>query len=192
MKKIKVALRNMKFATAAVKDVKHVALVPEVAHALAQWIKAKTGSVAPGVLIGGIVMSFYSKPRYTEDIDLLFLTEESIPSEVEGFRHSRKGAFEDCTTHVEIKLVTAKSINVPHEVVKKVFDTAVVYDGLKVASLEALIVLKLYGADHPKRTNIDLGDIDIVLEHNPHINLDGWHLNEVHKARLKDALSRLE
>lgn len=56
------------------------AIVPEVRNALAAWVKAK----GAGILIGGLALSFYIKPRYTEDVDLLFMTDTEVPDEVPG------------------------------------------------------------------------------------------------------------
>jgi hypothetical protein len=172
-------LRNMKFARAAVTDINHVAFVPEVQHALTQWIKAKTGTVAPGVLIGGLAMSFYSKPRYTQDVDLLFLTPSQIPTEVIGFKPHRKGAFEEYDTQVEVEVNTSASFKtLPHSIVTKVIDTAVDHGGIRVASLEGLIALKLCASESEGRKFKDLADIETLVEANPAVTMEGWSLPE--------------
>jgi hypothetical protein len=183
-------LRNMRFATAIVHDLSHVALVPEVQHTLIQWIKAKVGPVAPGILIGGLAMSFYAKPRTTQDIDLLFLSEALIPLKMTGFRRNRKGAFENRDTNVVVEVITPESINLPSAVAQKVYQTARNHSNLKVASLEAMIVLKLFGADSKKRELQDLGDIVRMLESNPEVYLQDWPLSNVHRDRYEDAKER--
>lgn len=162
------------------------AIVPEVLNTLKHWIAANKSDGNPGVLIGGIALSFYAKPRYTEDIDLLFINSQQIPSEVVGFKKHRQGALLDKNTHVEIKTVTPESVNVPASVFQQVINTAKPIDGLLVASLEGLIVLKLHSADTPKRTTLDSGDIIRLLDANPNFtinDLSGWNLSPTHINR---------
>ena len=183
---MKIKLRNMCFAHAAVHDIHHVALVPEVQQALAAWIKAKTETCAPGVLIGGLAMSFYAKPRYTEDADILFLSATDIPETVKGFKRTRSGAFQENKTHVEVEVVTTQSINQTQELVKKVIETAVIHDGIKVASIEGLIALKLVASDNPKRKHRDLGDIDLMLENNPRPDMSEWPIEQKHFTKFEE------
>ena len=75
-------------------------LVPEVKHTLQQWHTANAESKA--VLIGGIALSFYVKPRTTEDADFLYLSETDIPTEVVGFKKMRAHSFRENRTHVEV------------------------------------------------------------------------------------------
>ena len=181
---MKITLRNMSVYSAAVSNVGHAAIIPEVSHALVKWVKSKVGFVAPGVLIGGLAMSFYARPRATTAVDLLFLTEETIPSAVYGFKRHRKGAFEEKDTQVEIEVNTSKSFNLPAEVANKVFSTAVTHDGLRVASKEAMVVLKLYGSDNAKRLHKDLADIIAIIENFPDVSVDDWSLEPRHVDRL--------
>ena len=147
-----VGLRNMAYASGPVSQLSQAALVPEVAHALLQWAKVRlSGSQAPGVLIGGLALSFYTKPRETTDVDILFLSDEDIPTDIPGFKRVRKGALQENKTHVEIETCSASNINLPQSVVRKVFDTSHDHGGLRVASLEAMIVLKLWGSDTLRR-----------------------------------------
>ncbi len=188
---MKLSIRNMEFARTSVSSWRNAAFVPEVGHALAKWVKAKTGAVAPGILIGGLAMSFYAKPRYTEDIDLLFLEDHEVPKEVEGFKKHRLSAFEDREDNVEVELVTATSIGIPQVVARKVIETAVEYDGIRVASLEAMVVLKLYGSDNPRRLHHDMADVDRILENHPNVDLSGWLLTPKQKARFVESYHRM-
>lgn len=179
-------LRHLGAAQSSVSDIKHAALVPEVSHALLQWIKQKAVSER-SVLIGGVAMSFYSKPRYTTDADFLFLSDEDIPQESpEGFRRNRKGAFENKRTGVEIEVCTPQAINLPTAIAKKVFSTSHLLDGVRVASLEGLIALKLIGAETPKREHRDLGDIQTLIESNSgrDLSLADWPLSPEQRTRL--------
>ena len=165
---------------------KSLAVAPEVGHALAEWISAQAGS--SGVLIGGLALSMYATPRYTEDVDLLFLNEEDIPASVEGFKRTRKHAFEEKRYQVEIEVNTPVQIELPLAVANLVFKTAHEVAGLRIASREALVVMKLFGSLTPKRKHKDLGDIQRILEHTPNINIDDWPV----PADLKQEFLRLQ
>lgn len=185
-------LRRLGYTTAAVRDPKKIALVPEVQHALAQWIKSTFGykhpGAVPGILIGGLAMAFYAKPRETTDVDLLFLSDSDIPSGLDHFKRTRKGAFQEQQTHVEIEVCTPASINLPPAVARKVAQTADSYSGLKVASVEGMVVLKLFGSDTPRRALRDQADIQAILENFPSIDLSDWALSDAHKQRLQEIM----
>ena len=188
---MEIHLRRMSVYSSAVSDVKYAAMVPEVSHALMAWIKAKLPANESGVLIGGLAMSFYARPRETTDVDLLFLRKSDIPEQVAGFKRYRPGAFRENTTHVDIEVTTPDSFDLPQAVVDKVFDTAILHDGIRVASREAMVVLKLYGADTPRREFKDLADIVAILEVQP-VNLSAWTslLKPHHLSKFADAKVR--
>lgn len=178
-------LRNMLFSASSVSELRHAALVSEVSHALLQWVKSNphTPNSDSGVLIGGLALSFYSKPRYTTDIDLLFLSSDiAVP---EGFKRNRPSAFTEKQTHVEVEIVTPASVGIPVSVARKVVETAHVVDGLRIASKEALVVLKLFGADTPKRKHKDLADIQALLETGD-VDVSDWSLSDDHKKTLDE------
>jgi hypothetical protein len=56
-------------------------MMPEVITALRDWAKAK----APSALIGALALSYYVKPRFTQDIDFLFAEDADVPDRVPGF-----------------------------------------------------------------------------------------------------------
>jgi len=115
-------------------------LVPEVAEALEEWIN---NSRSNGVLIGGLALSFYVKPRTTQDIDILFLTPGDIPTKVLGFKRTRKGAFQHNKTHAEIEVVVPATINISEQLAQKIFATAIEHDGIKIASPAGIVATKL-------------------------------------------------
>lgn len=115
-------------------------LVPEVKRALEDWAK---NTNCPFVLIGGGALSFHVIPRMTMDIDTLFLVKEDIPEKVNGFKRTRPSAFQHNKTHVEVEVLYADSINISHQLVKQVLDSAVVSNGIKIASKSGLVALKL-------------------------------------------------
>ena len=139
-------------------------LIPEVERAFSDW-KKSAGS-AKCVLIGGVALSFYVKPRTTTDADLLFLTKEDIPEQVEGFKRTRQGAFIHKITHVEIEVLTPQSINMPVEIAQAIYDTARTDGGIKIASPAGLIVSKL-----GRFSRQDQADIEALYTHE-RVNLD--------------------
>ena len=171
------SFRNMAAYRIAATNLGHVALLPEVQHALTAWIKATTPSNR-GVLIGGLAMSFYAKPRTTDDVDLLFLEAHHIADELPGFKRYRPGAFQENSTHVSIEVTTPASFDLlTPAIARKVVETAVEFDGLKVASREGMIALKLCSAQTPKRKFKDMADIVSLLEGNIGLPMAGWPLS---------------
>lgn len=115
-------------------------IAPEVEMALHDWI---SNNESDCVLIGGIALSFYVKPRYTVDIDVLFLSKEDIPENVPKFKRNRPSAFQHNKTHVEVELITPQLIDTPNETIKAVYNTSEIHDGIKIASPSGLVALKL-------------------------------------------------
>lgn len=190
---MKIQLRNISYSHGPVSSINQVSLIPEVEHTLLTWIKSTTTSPVPGVLIGGLAMSFYEKPRETTNVDLLFSSDATIPQEVANFKHYRPHGFQENQTHVEVKIFTPQSINIPQVVVDRVFATAVMYNDLRVASLGAMIVLKLYGSDTSHREFDDLADIVRILKYAPHVkSLPGWALRPGHIDKFNDARRRAD
>ena len=115
-------------------------MAPEVISALLDWIAS---SDSQGVLIGGLAFSHYGKPRYTQDVDILYLSEKDIPTEVMGFKRIRGHAFEDRKRGIEIEVLSPTFLNLSFTLVQQVFATAIVSDGMRIASPSAIIALKL-------------------------------------------------
>jgi hypothetical protein len=158
-------------------------LVPEVAKAIHDW-KRSAGKI--GVLIGGLALSFYVKPRHTTDGDFLFLAADDIPSQVPGFKRTRPGAFLHKETHVEIEVLVPQAINMTKELAQKIADTAVEKDGYKIASREGLVAAKL------QRFKLqDRADINALLLLGP-IDLSRFPLSDKQLANLSTALETIE
>ena len=120
------------------------------------------------MLIGGLALSYYARPRATTDIDILFLSKDKIPLYVEKFKRTSPGAFFHRKTHVEVKVVAPENINVPSAIADMVYCTARVSNGIRVASPTGLVALKLYRGD-PQ----DIADI-INLTKIDQIDLSSW------------------
>lgn len=166
------------------------AISPEVLKTMRAWIDA-WGGHPPGVLVGGMALSFYSEPRYTQDMDLLFGSNDEIPDPPDGFKRHRAGALLDKRTHVEIEFITPDTVGLPEATVRRVIETATEREGLRIASMEALIALKLHAADNPKRRRRDEDDIIRMLQN--HADFDErsmlqWELSEEHLSRFMECL----
>ncbi len=210
-------LRDMGFAYGPVKELCHVALVQDVQVALDKWRHSKTFEKSRsigdmGLLVGDLAMSFYAKPRYADRVEVLYPEASSIPGGVDGFTRHHKGVFQENASKVEVWTLTPNSLHIPEAVaeiiqcsgfglhtrlelanllklpdvlpVKSAYDR---HDGLMVASLECMIVLKLYASDNRRFEHQALGDIGRMLENNPQISaasFDGWSLSEFHLKKL--------
>lgn len=192
-------MRDMGFAYGPVKELRHVALVQDVQIALDNWRNSKTFGRSKsiqdmGMLVGDLAMSFYAKPRYADRIEVLYPEASSIPGGVDGFTRHHKGVFQEDRSTIEVWTLTPEPLHIPKNVVKKIFYSAyVVHDGLMVASLEGMIVLKLYASDNRRFEYQALGDIGRMLENNPHIStasFDDWSLSEFHLNKLNAIVGR--
>ena len=115
-------------------------MVPEVIATLKDWINNNKSNY---ILIGGTALSYYIKPRYTEDVDVLYLFSSDIPENVNLFKKHRNGAFLHKKTHVEVEAVTPKTINLNVNLAKEIYDTHNHTNGIKIASASGLVALKL-------------------------------------------------
>lgn len=137
---------------------------PEVDNTFNDWIN-NTEDINQ-VLIGGMALVNYDIDRTTTDVDFLFLSKEEIPTDVYGFKHHRKSAFQHNKTHVEVEVVTGNTINISNEFVEKIFDTAYDKGKFKIASPSAIIAIKL-----GRFNEVDKEDI-VNLYKNYNINID--------------------
>lgn len=143
--------------------------IPEVEQSLKQW-KKNISDI--GILIGGCAVSYFTRPRSTTDVDILYLNITDIPKEIDGFRKNRPGAFEHKQTGVEIEVLTPKSINLSDELSKKIDETKMFIDGMYVASPSGLVALKLQ-----RLKRYDEGDIAALIETGK-VDLSGWPLSD--------------
>lgn len=188
-------LRSMVFARKPATRLEHASINYEVTKALASWATNARG-FEQGVLIGGLAMGFYTRPRETQDVDVLFLSEVAVPKTVEGFKRIRKDAFEERVTQVEVEVVTPNSFNppLPHKLAEKVLETSVVHQGLRVASAKGMMALKLFGAGDKKRYFEDMKDVAaLLMEHGGDLDVDeSWGLRPEDLARLAVAKQQVE
>jgi hypothetical protein len=211
-------LRDMRFAHGPVKELCHVALVQDVQTVLDKWRHSKTFLKSKsihikGMLVGDLAMSFYAKPRYADRVEVLYPEPSSIPGGVDGFTRHHKGVYQENVSTIAVWTHVPESFHIPKTVAEIIIyngygvagpdfvklpdmpakSTYVVHDGLMVASLETMIVMKLFASDNRRFEYQALGDIDRMLENNTHIttaSFDGWPLSEFHLDKLKDAIRR--
>jgi hypothetical protein len=116
------------------------AMMPELIAALRDWQRANTG----GTLIGGMGLSYHVRPRMTQDLDFLFMSEDDVPDQVSGFTRTRPHAFQHVLTHVEVEIITPEFVKVPASVVRQAIVTATESNGIRIASAAGLVALKLF------------------------------------------------
>lgn len=137
------------------------------------------------VMIGGLALSYYNRPRYTENVDLIFLSDEEIPNSVYKFRRNRKHSFEHIKTGVEIETLSPIVINKDEEFFKYVFEDSIESDGIKIASPVSLIALKL-----SRFSDSDKSDIIFLykycIENGINIDLDKYKLSDVELKKYED------
>lgn len=128
------------------------------------------------VLIGAYALSYHTKPRYTEDVDLIFMSFDEIPQMVTNFRRNRNHSFEHIKTGVEVELLTPDHLNRDVDFFKAVFDSSIISDGIRIASPVSLIALKLR-----RFNNTDKSDITEMykycMENNIYIDLNPYKLS---------------
>jgi len=156
----------------------YATVVNEVMKTFGWWI---TFCPEDYVVIGGLAISHWLKPRMTMDIDVLLL---SVPNEVPSFKRVRPHAFRNIDTHVEVETLTPPFINLSKERADLVFETAVSSDGIKIASPQALAVLKL-----ARWNRQDQADVEQLLTHFNPPNPDQWKLTEDEIAKLQSVTS---
>jgi hypothetical protein len=159
--------------------------VPEIKVALTAFARALAGFNVPWVLIGGVSLGAYTRPRTTLDADVALLSDASIEDMVSfltlSFRRNRAHAFTHKATGVEIELVTPGLIEKSPELIAKILATAendsLGGSPIKVASLEGMIASKLARA-----TRQDQADIESLVRAQGAPSLAGWPLNSRERA----------
>ncbi len=157
-------------------------VVPEVARALNDWQKAKVQNC---VLIGGLALSYHGHVRATMDCDFLFIGNNSVPTEVEGFKKTRGHAFRHNETHVEIEVLDPAFLDMSVDLVQKIIDTAAETDGMRVASKEGLIASKL-----KRFSRQDQADIEHLIKAGGKLD-DSWPLTDEFRKRYEQIASSI-
>lgn len=154
------------------------AVYPEVSMALEDW---KRNCNDKCVLIGWLAYSYYCKPRKTEDIDCLFLSENDLPNYAYGFKKIRGHSFEHIKTGVEVEVLSPEFLKLDFNY-ELIFKVANFSNGIKIANPVSLIALKL-GRFSP----LDQSDIielsKYCNENQIKINLEDYSLSKIYLDR---------
>lgn len=159
----------------------------EVIQALDDWKRYNSSDC---VLVGGVALSYYLVPRMTEYLDLIFMTENDIPTSVLGFKKIREHAFLHLKTHVEIEVLTPEYLNKSEKMFKTTFDESIESDGIKVANPRALIALKLNRFKSQDKTDIE-NLLKYCSENNISLDMTNYDLNENEINNLNSLLNNI-
>ena len=126
----------------------------DVLAAMEDWTKAVR---TDAVLVGGLARSFYVKPFYTDDIDFLFGSAADVPTDVRGFERLSTSSprtrpyqggeclFRHRTSGIQVDALEPEDLDVPVAVLATVFETAILDNGVRIASASGLVAMKLFG-----------------------------------------------
>ena len=156
-------------------------VLSDVEEALSDW---KNQNIENCILIGGAAYSLLVEPRYTEDIDLLFMCPDDVPNIVSGFKRVRPSAFRHIKTHVEVEVLKPITINIEPKLVDIFFATSWDIDGIKVISPSSLIVSKFGRFNDKDKTDI------INLINTFDIDLSPFDLSDTDMNKYKEMVER--
>lgn len=139
-------------------------------------------------LCGGLAVGVHSRPRGTDDVDIL-LTGDSVLTYLYNltsisFKKSTDHIIIHRQTSVSVDLVTPEYINVSSEIVHKAIQTAkshvVGKVSIPVVNRDGLVALKLSRGKY-----IDLADIESIIRTNGKIDVSTYPLNDKQLETLK-------
>jgi hypothetical protein len=142
-------------------------MMPELISVLRAWIAAGGG----GVLIGAAGFAFHIRPQFTQDLDFLFLDDAAIPETVPGLSRISPRLLRHHRTGIEVNVVTPAALGVPLEIAEEIARTAILSDGVQVASESGLVALKLF-----RRSRQDEADIVAIIK-TGRVELSGFPLS---------------
>lgn len=125
------------------------------------------------ILVGGMAIAYWARNRRTEDADFIFLSEYRLSKAKiligtnSKFKVLGGHYIEHKPTGATLDLLTPEFINLPVKYLSYIYTTAKVDSGVRIASIEGLILMKLSSG----RAYPDLSDITMLLE-NPTVDLD--------------------
>lgn len=148
------------------------------------------------ILVGGIARRFYSSPRNTGDIDILFRGE----GELQEFLLKNKGKYKPLRKHaimvsgVEVDLLTPEFLNINPPLVDYIFNNYEIYENIKISPREGIILLKLMRMsptdDNDIRALIESGGKNLKVQ--DILNLSGEGQREVINSLLNQSKMFLE
>jgi hypothetical protein len=136
-----------------------------------------------GALIGTLAMNFHRQLRYRLSFTMLFGSDADIELPLDFVRRSPVLCI-NRATGVKVLTFTPKTSGIPNNVVRRVLDTAKLFDGMRVATAEGLAVVKLYASLSRRRMSGELADVQDLLECYPEMDLMDWSLPAELQRRL--------
>ena len=142
----------------------------------------------PWALCGGLAVGVHSRPRGTDDIDILLL-DDSVLIYIFNITSSHfKRASEHVIIHkqtgVAVDLVTPEFIKVNPSVISKAIETAKISNvggaNIPVVTREGLVALKLNRGDY-----MDLADIQSVIKNGGKVDVSNYSLTDAQKQVLE-------
>lgn len=137
------------------------------------------------IVIGTLALNFYVTPRYTDTIELLFHSQDDLDVRLSGEQY--------LTLHsgVEVRLLSPDAIGLTADIAAMVFATAEARDGMRIASREGMIALRLFAAGDHRGFYAAAADVQALLEDND-AALDAWELHVEHYRLLELCRSRAQ
>ena len=134
------------------------------------------GSDVAWALAGGLSAGFYSRPRGTQDIDIILMDadlDKVVNLTGQSFRQISPHMIEHHSTGVVVDLITPQHVNRNPQIWKHALETVKTDWTVPVVSREALVALKLCRGEY-----IDKADIQRVLEKGGDVNLSDYEMTK--------------
>lgn len=108
------------------------------------------------ILIGGLAVSHYSPPRFTEDVDILLENElelEKLKGVTSEVKWNRKHCF--LFKGMEVEVLTPEFLSLPGVVNSYIFKTKVSQGDFLIPSVEGVLLLKLHSLRDKDKEDIN-------------------------------------
>jgi hypothetical protein len=149
---------------------------PEVISALRDWRRPGVG----GALIGEVALGFHVRPRMALELEFLFVDDTAIPDAVSGFDRLDPVLFRHAGTDVEVHIITPAALGVPTEIAEEIARTAIMSDGVRVASESGLVALKPFR--HSRQDEADI----IALIKTGRVDISSFPLSAEKMSAVRD------
>ena len=142
----------------------------EVIDTLTDWNINYLGEY---ILMGDLALSYYIKPRFSNEIEILLIDNSVSTIKVDTFEQLNEFLFRHIKTNIIIKLVTNGLLKLPKEIYLKVIETAQISDKIKITSPFGIVALKIESFNLQNKADIgallqlnliDLKDFEILKE----------------------------
>jgi hypothetical protein len=142
---------------------------------------AKKAENVKWALAGGLAVGFHSRPRGTQDVDVIVKNEQDIDTiqqrANDQFKRHRSHAFEHKRTGVEVEVLTAQFLGIDQNIVENAIENSNLQQvgdlQIPVVDESGLIAMKLQ-----RSSRQDLADIEAILRNNKNIDLSSYPLTK--------------